>query len=66
MIFLCRAADYYNVTADYLLGRSESKRGFEGAFGIQSDLASDFSVQSIPADESSGGRTIIIRFGDEA
>ena len=31
-----------------------------------SDLASDFSVQSIPADESSGGRTIIIRFGDEA
>lgn len=25
--FLCRAADYYGVTADYLLGRSESRSG---------------------------------------
>ncbi len=29
------------------------------------DLASDFSVRSMPADESAGGRTIIIRFGSE-
>lgn len=29
--FLCRAADYYGVTADYLLGRSESRTGFSAA-----------------------------------
>lgn len=27
--FLCRAADYYGVTADYLLGRSESRTGYQ-------------------------------------
>lgn len=29
--FLCRAADYYGVTADYLLGRSDSRTGFQAA-----------------------------------
>lgn len=29
--FLCRAANYYGVTADYLLGRSESRSGFDSA-----------------------------------
>lgn len=29
--FLCRAADYYGVTADYLLGRSDSRTGFSAA-----------------------------------
>ncbi len=29
--FLCRAATYYGVTADYLLGRSESRNGFDSA-----------------------------------
>ena len=27
LVFLCRAADYYSVTADYLLGRSMSRSG---------------------------------------
>ncbi len=45
--FLCRAADYYNVTADYLLGLSESKRGFEGAFGIKGDLPSDSELNTL-------------------
>ncbi len=29
--FLCRAADYYKVTADYLLGRSNSRNGLSGS-----------------------------------
>lgn len=45
--FLCRAADYYNVTTDYLLGLSESKRGFEGAFGIKGDLPSDSELSTL-------------------
>lgn len=45
--FLCRAADYYNVTTDFILGRSESKRGFEGAFGIQTDISSDSELNTL-------------------
>lgn len=45
--FLCRAADYYNVTTDYLLGISESKRGFEGAFGINDDIYSDAELSTL-------------------
>lgn len=36
--FLCRAAAYYGVTADYLLGRSDSRTGFPSSFD---DLALD-------------------------
>ena len=39
--FLIKAADFYNVTTDYLLGRSDSKQGFTGAFTIKSDIGSD-------------------------
>lgn len=45
--FLCRAADYYNVTTDYLLGISESKRGFEGAFGRNGDIYSDAELSTL-------------------
>ncbi len=38
--FLCRAADYYNVTADYLLGRSVSRSGLsESAMDDREDDA---------------------------
>ncbi len=39
--FLVKAADFYNVTTDYLLGRSESKQGFTGDFSIKEDIKSD-------------------------
>lgn len=39
--FLVKAADFYNVTTDYLLGRSESKQGFTGDFSIEGDIESD-------------------------
>ena len=45
--FLCRAADYYNVTTDYLLGLSESKRGFEGAVRHQRRPALRLGAQHI-------------------
>lgn len=39
--FIIKAAGFYNVTTDYLLGRSDSKQGFTGAFTIKSDIGSD-------------------------
>ena len=39
--FIIKAADFYNVTTVYLLGRSDSKQGFTGAFTIKSDIGSD-------------------------
>ena len=39
--FIIKAANFYNVTTDYLLGRSDSKQGFTGAFTIKSDIGSD-------------------------
>ena len=32
--FVCRVCDYYNVTADYLLGRSPNPDGVDGGAGI--------------------------------
>lgn len=37
--FLCRAADYYGVTADYILSRSDSRTGLDSSF--LEDLAED-------------------------
>lgn len=42
--FLMKAADFYNVTTDYLLGRSESKQGFTGNFSIKEDIKSDSAM----------------------
>lgn len=45
--FLMRAADYYGVTADYLLGRSDSRSGLDSTF--LEDRAEDkkFSSQTV-------------------
>lgn len=45
--FLCRIADYYDVTADYILGRSESRSGFSD--NVLNDRAEDslFSTGTI-------------------
>ncbi len=45
--FLSRAADYYEVTADYILGRSDSRAGLTSAY--LEDIAGDeqFSAQTV-------------------
>jgi transcriptional regulator with XRE-family HTH domain len=45
--FLCKAADYYGVTTDYLLGRSTSKFGFNDAFDISYDIEDDKELSTI-------------------
>ncbi len=42
--FILKAADFYNVSTDYLLGRSESKQGFTGDFSIEEDIESDSTM----------------------
>lgn len=39
--FLTRAADYYGVTCDYLLGRSRSRTGFNEGFNAETAIAGD-------------------------
>lgn len=45
--FLIKAAEFYSVTTDYLLGISESKQGFAGAFTIRDDIESDQSMNTL-------------------
>ncbi|MGN0568759.1 MAG: helix-turn-helix domain-containing protein [Acutalibacteraceae bacterium] len=52
--FIIKAADFYNVTTDYLLGRSDSKQGFTGAFTIKSDIGSDNVMGTLTLFRSAG------------
>lgn len=52
--FIIKAADFYNVTTDYLLGRSDSKQGFTGAFTIKSDIGSDNMMGTLTLFRSAG------------
>ena len=45
--FLCRAADYYGVTADYLLGRTQSRAGIDAGAFEDRDEDSVFNTRSI-------------------
>ncbi|MBQ8182313.1 MAG: helix-turn-helix transcriptional regulator [Clostridia bacterium] len=45
--FLCRAADYYGVTADYLLGRTQSRAGVDTSAFEDRDEDSVFNTRSI-------------------
>lgn len=47
--FLCRAADYYGVTTDYLLGRSKSRTVFEEALDSHENTHTDtdFSTMTV-------------------
>ena len=47
MDFLCRVADYYGVTTDYILGRTESRAGFSSAEFDDRDEDSVFNTRSI-------------------
>ncbi len=44
--FLVRAADFYNVTTDFLLGRTSSKTGFNEAFDTDSDIPDDSKLST--------------------
>ena len=52
--FIIKAANFYNVTTDYLLGRSDSKQGFTGAFTIKSDIGSDNLMGTLTLFRSAG------------
>ena len=52
--FIIKAADFYNVTTDYLLGRSDSKQGFTGAFTIKSDIGSDNLIGTLTLFRAAG------------
>ncbi len=45
--FLCRAADYYNVTTDYLLGRRASRYGLSGKELEDCEEDSSFSPSTV-------------------
>ncbi len=45
--FLCKAADYYGVTTDYLLGRSQSKFGYNETFNIAGDIEEDKILSTV-------------------
>ncbi len=44
--FLVRAADFYNVTTDFLLGRTASKTGFNEAFDTDTDIPDDSKLST--------------------
>lgn len=44
--FLVRAADFYNVTTDFLLGRTSSKTGFNEAFDTDTDIPDDSKLST--------------------
>ncbi len=44
--FLMRAADFYNVTTDFLLGRTVSKTGFNEAFDTDTDIPDDSKLST--------------------
>ena len=60
--FLCRAADYYGVTADYLLGRSDSRTGFsaagDGAQSQRQELCRILEILYDIADKAEGSPLI--------
>ena len=45
--YIVALSDLFGVTTDYLLGLSESKRGFEDAVGIKGDLPSDSELNTL-------------------
>ena len=45
--FLCKIADYYNVTTDYILGKSESRTGLQTQTLQDSDEDLIFNTRSI-------------------
>ncbi len=45
--FLCKVADYYGVTADYILGRTDSRTGLDSVFLEDKDEDSVFNTSTI-------------------
>ena len=42
--FVCRVCDYYNVTADYLLGRSSNPNGIDRGAGVTKAFIGELRV----------------------
>lgn len=47
LAFLCKAAEYYGVTADYILGRTQSRTGFDANTLSDNDEDAVFNTKSI-------------------
>ncbi len=45
--FLCRIAEYYNVTADYILGRTDSRTGLDSSFLDDKEEDTNFNTNTI-------------------
>ena len=59
-------AKVFGVSTDYLLGLSESKRGFEGAFGIKGDLPSDSELNTLTIFRVAGKLRKFLTFPQES
>ena len=47
LAFLCRAAEYYGVTTDYILGKTQSRTGFDASELAENDEDMVFNTKSI-------------------
>lgn len=56
---LVRTADYFNVTTDYLLGRSEVKRGFGEEAKVSSQMDKYFDVVEVYRELGERDREIV-------
>ena len=50
--FVCRVCDYYNVTADYLLGRSANPDGFDRTADVARAFISELRVLANKAESA--------------
>lgn len=57
---LLETADYFNVTTDYLLGRSEVKRSLEGQGQVNREIEEYFDLVEMYQDLDARDREIVL------
>ncbi len=57
---LLETADYFNVTTDYLLGRSEMKRNLEGQVQVNKEIDEYFDLVEMYRDLDARDREIVL------
>lgn len=57
---LIETADYFNVTTDYLLGRSEMKRNLEGQVQVNKEIDEYFDLVEMYRDLDARDREIVL------
>lgn len=57
---LLETADYFNVTTDYLLGRSEMKRNLEGQVQVNREIEEYFDLVEMYQDLDARDREIVL------